>query len=72
MCFFLKRWGDALPCDLEVKGGVKHAEFEFITITAQYSIREYFTEQGQLIISEDDLEALKSRYKESHITIRQY
>lgn len=52
---FLKKWADGLPCLLEVKGGTTYARYTRLIVTCQVSIEKFFSVNGGLMISEEDL-----------------
>jgi hypothetical protein len=69
---YLKMWTDKLPLLVEFKGGVIPAAWDEVAVTCQHSIQDFFSNSGVICVAQEDIDAIKARFVEIHVTIRLY
>ncbi|UDN67476.1 replication-associated protein [robinz virus RP_513] len=72
LLYFLKRWGDKLPCHLEIKNGVVMAQYLFFFITSNHSIDDVFNFSKLNCSKRNDLMAIKNRFIEINCPLKLY
>lgn len=64
---YIKKWTDCIPLRMEIKGTTVWAQWSTVIVTCQHSIQDYYQHLNKI-----DLDAILARFRQIHITIKQF